>query len=224
MGSHTPAVVGNQRLSFTASTFKGQSSSDCHLGYRRLPPALRKSVPVCVQAQELSPVATGKRHSNQAGGLQANHVVPTTVHVEWFNKNRHLWTEVSSKDDLMKVIGMQSEKYTVVDFYAGWCSSCKAAYPALCKIAGSLDYTKDFHFVKANVQKRDIASYIRSLGVKGIPTIAVFSSNGEKLAHFGASFKKMNMVKANLTVMKANKGSAFMTDSNGLVIPRPESE
>lgn len=143
-------------------------------------------------------------------------------HVQWFKQNKEFWVEAESQTQLVDIMAEETEKFIVVDFYAGWCSSCKAAYPALCKVAANPKFTKDFLFVKADVQKKEIASYIRTLGVKGIPTVVVFAPGGEKLAHFGASFRKITLVKANLTVIGANKGRSFVTDSEGYVFPKPE--
>lgn len=145
------------------------------------------------------------------------------THVEWYNKNKELWFEAHSAEELTKAMQTEEDKYVVVDFYAGWCSSCKAAYPALCKVAGNEEFKKNFKFVKADVQIKDVAMYIRTQGVRGIPTIIVFAPGGEKVAHFGASFRKINMVKANLTVISANRGADFSTDPEGYVFPRPDS-
>lgn len=143
--------------------------------------------------------------------------------VEWFNKQKELWIEPRDKESLLELIkNNDTEKPIVLDCYAGWCSSCKSAYPGLCKVASNEDFRKSFVFAKADIQVPGIIGYIRSQGVKGIPTIMVFDSNGELLATFGASFKKMNMVKANLVVIAANPGSEFRTDPNGFVIPKPE--
>lgn len=147
---------------------------------------------------------------------------PLPPHVEWYNTNKELWLDVGSEQELTEATGVETEKHIVVDLYAGWCSSCKAAYPAICRVAANPEFQKNFKFVKADIQRGDVASYIRTLGVKGIPTVLVFAPGGRKLAHFGASFKKMNLVKANLTVIAANKGAEFVTDPDGYVFPKPE--
>lgn len=145
------------------------------------------------------------------------------VHVEWYNKRKELWVEPKDKESLLELIRTNdSGKPIVLDCYAGWCSSCKAAYPALCKIAANEDFRKSFLFAKADIQVPGVIGFIRSHGVKGIPTIMVFDTNGDLLATFGASFKRMNMVKANLVVMAANAGSSFRVDPNGFVIPKPD--
>lgn len=184
-------------------------------------------LPAAVQAPE-------KTLDPDKKGLASSGIVPNgnvteapspnpPTHVEWYNKNKELWFEAHSAEDLTEAIQTEEDKYVVVDFYAGWCSSCKAAYPALCKVAGNEEFKKNFKFVKADVQRKDIAMYIRTQGVRGIPTIIVFAPGGEKVAHFGASFRKINMVKANLTVISANRGADFSTDPEGYVFPRPDS-
>lgn len=170
-------------------------------------------------------LSTGSSASSNAlkNGLRSSKVQASQLptHVVWYNKNKELWVEVGSEQELYETMQSETEKFIVLDLYAGWCSSCKAAYPALCKVAGNPEFQKDFKFVKADVQNKEIASFVRGLGVKGIPTVVVFAPGGKQLAHFGASFKKMNLVKANLTVIGANKGAEFATDSDGYVFPRP---
>lgn len=90
------------------------------------------------------------------------------------------------------------------------------------RIAGNPDYQKDFLFVKCCVTDEGIKSYVKSQGITGIPTAMVCAPGGRVLATFGASFRKINAVKANLVVMAANKDSDFVIDPNGFVIPKPE--
>lgn len=143
--------------------------------------------------------------------------------VEWFNKKKELWIEPEDADGLISLLkNNDSGKFVMVDFYAGWCSSCKTAYPALCKVADAPNFRESFVFAKADIQKPGVMAFVRSLGVKGIPTIIVFDAKGEKLASFSASFRKMNVVKANLVVIAANSTSQFIIDPNGYVIPKPE--
>lgn len=55
--------------------------------------------------------------------------------VEWYNKKKELWTEADDVEALKTLLTVNDTgKPLVVDFYAGWCSSCKTAYPALCKV------------------------------------------------------------------------------------------
>lgn len=68
-----------------------------------------------------------------------------------------------------------------------------------------------------------IKNFAQRNGITGIPTAMVCAPGGEKLITFGASFRKMNAVKANLVVMAANRGADFMIDPNGFVVPQPES-
>ncbi|GMH46167.1 hypothetical protein BSKO_14135 [Bryopsis sp. KO-2023] len=158
-----------------------------------------------------------------ATSMEKPEVESTGGKVEWFKKQKELWVEPEDKEALLELIeNNDSGKPIVLDCYAGWCSSCKSAYPALCKIASNEDHRKNFLFAKADIQVPGVIGFIRSHGVKGIPTIMVFDPTGELLATFGASFRKINMVKANLVVMAANAGSKFRVDPNGFVIPKPE--
>lgn len=81
---------------------------------------------------------------------------------------------------------------------------------------------KNFEFVKADIQIPEIASMIKEYNVKGIPAIIVFSPDGHILTTFPASFRRMGIVKSNLAVMAQHKGSQFIVDLNGFVMPKPE--
>ncbi|CAD7698362.1 unnamed protein product [Ostreobium quekettii] len=201
---------------------KNARALDCRPSPHTAPRSQSRTVPMAVAATERA-VEPDKRHYQSSGEVSVGNGSTPPVHVEWYNKNKELWCEARSSEELQAIITEEEEKFILADFYAGWCSSCKAAYPALCKVAANPDFTKNFKFVKADVQTRDIAQYIRTQGVRGIPTIIVFAPGGAKVAHFGASFRKMNMVKANLIVIASNKGAEFVTDPDGYVLPRPGS-
>ena len=102
------------------------------------------------------------------------------------------------------------------------CSFVQAAFPSLSRVAGNPDFKRDFLFVKCDVTDAGIRDYVRKNGITGIPTAMVCAPGGDKLISFGASFRKINAVKANLVVMAANRGARFTIDPNGFAIPLTE--
>ena len=102
------------------------------------------------------------------------------------------------------------------------CDCLQAAFPQLSRIAGNPDYQQDFLFVKACVTDEGIRDFVRKEGITGIPMAIVYEGGGQKLISFGASFRKINAIKANLLVIAANRGKEFVIDPNGFVMPRLE--
>lgn len=47
----------------------------------------------------------------------------------------------------------------------------------------------------------------------------VCAPGGEKIITFGATFRKMNAIRANLVVIAAHRESSFTIDPNGFVTP-----
>jgi len=140
----------------------------------------------------------------------------------WFDKYSENWTHAHSAQELVQILRTETAKMIFIDFYAGFCGSCKAAFPQLSRVAGNRDFQRDFLFVKCCVTDDGVKDFAQSHGITGIPTAMVCAPGGQKLITFGASFRKINAVKANLVVLAAHRGAEFMIDANGFVIPRPE--
>ena len=76
----------------------------------------------------------------------------------------------------------KGEKPAVIDFYATWCGPCRMLGPVLEKAAESLP--DGVQIVKYNVDEcQDVAS---QLGVRGIPTLAVYKDGQLQAQQAGA--------------------------------------
>lgn len=156
--------------------------------------------------------------------LSSEDVTPTAstddlvAKVPWYKKPCPEWFDAANTDELEEVLSSAKGKwFVVVDIYAGWCGSCKSAYPAVCKIPTKADLSKKFKFVKTNIEDAGINDFIKKHGVRGIPWMLVFSPAGENVASFGASFKKVETVTQNLVTISNNPGKKFDVDSLGSV-------
>lgn len=77
---------------------------------------------------------------------------------------------------------MKSEKPVLVDFWAPWCGPCRMLGPVLEKAAETLP--DGVQIVKYNVDEcQDVAS---QLGVRGIPTLAVYKDGQLQAQQAGA--------------------------------------
>lgn len=137
--------------------------------------------------------------------------------IPWFERNEDLFVNVKERGGIEQFVQQQGGKYKVVDFYAGWCSSCKSAYPKLCQIASDPELVAAYDFVKCNIDEDDVKTLMRKEGVRGIPYMVVYDEQGLKVGSFLASFKKMDIVRKNLKYILEHKGSNLCLDPNGFL-------
>lgn len=168
-------------------------------------------------AAPTQPLLNPALHCQHAGsGKRRRGVI---VHAEWFKEQADLWVELNTKDAFEQFIATPAPgKYKVIDFYAGWCASCKSTYPSLCKVAGDAKNKADFEFAKANIEVAEMKDMLQEMKLTGIPVVVVFNSAGKRLVNFTATFKTMEIVRKNLAVLAANKDAHVVVDPNGFVI------
>ncbi|EFJ47439.1 thioredoxin [Volvox carteri f. nagariensis] len=130
--------------------------------------------------------------------------------------------ELANVEDLQAAVSAENSggRMSVVDFYAGWCACCKSSFPALCRIPNNELLSRHFNFYKANIEEGDFASFIKKKGVRGIPYVLVFNSDGTDLIGMGASFKKMEVLRRNLDFIARAETKSFVLDPNGLITNR----
>lgn len=74
---------------------------------------------------------------------------------------------IGTRENLNELIS--SEKTTLIDFYAEWCSPCKVLGPILDRIA---EENPEIQIIKVDVDENsDISS---EYGVRNIPTVLIF--------------------------------------------------
>ena len=81
--------------------------------------------------------------------------------------------EVSDQEFRSKVL--EAEKPVLVDFWAPWCGPCRMVAPVLDELAGT--YAERLTIAKVNTD--DNQEVAGQLGVRGIPTLILFSGGRE---------------------------------------------
>ena len=81
---------------------------------------------------------------------------------------------------------LQSETPVLVDFWAAWCAPCRMLAPTVEAIAEQ--YAESAAVVKLNVD--DSPSTAEAYGIKGIPTLILFSGGKEVERVIGATSKE----------------------------------
>ena len=81
---------------------------------------------------------------------------------------------------------LQSQKPVLVDFWAEWCAPCRMIAPIIDQIAG--DFSSNATVVKLNVD--DNTATAQRYGIKGIPTLILFSEGKEVERVVGATSKE----------------------------------
>ncbi len=70
---------------------------------------------------------------------------------------------------------INSEKPTLVDFYADWCGPCKTMAPILEQVASNMK--EKVKVIKVDVDKNEAASI--KYGIRSIPTLVLFKNGQE---------------------------------------------
>jgi thioredoxin 1 len=93
---------------------------------------------------------------------------------------------------------LQSSKPVLVDFWAAWCAPCRMLAPTIDAIAEQ--FGESAGVVKVNVD--DNTSTAQRYGIKGIPTLILFSGGKEVERVVGATSKESisRMMEKHVTV------------------------
>ncbi len=96
---------------------------------------------------------------------------------------------------------LQSDKPVLVDFWAEWCAPCRMLSPTIEAIAEQ--YGDNAGVVKVNVDEN--TSTAQRYGIKGIPTLILFSAGKEVERVVGATSKESisRMIEKHVTVASA---------------------
>ncbi len=136
-------------------------------------------------------------------------------------RTQDLWLELSSTEELSAAAAASAPgQLLVVDYYASWCAVCKTAFPGLCRIAADTALQSSFKFAKASLDHPEVKEWVKNEAVTGIPHLAVYGPGGAKLLGMGASFKKLEAIRANLQDIAAH---AEVLSSNATSLPLDEA-
>ena len=96
---------------------------------------------------------------------------------------------------------LQASKPVLVDFWAEWCAPCRMLSPTIDAIAEQ--FSESAGVVKVNVD--DNTSTAQRYGIKGIPTLILFSGGKEVERVVGATSKESisRMIEKHVTVASA---------------------
>jgi thioredoxin 1 len=96
---------------------------------------------------------------------------------------------------------LQSSKPMLVDFWAEWCAPCRMLAPTLDAVAAQ--FGESAGVVKVNVD--DNTSTAQRYGIKGIPTLILFSAGKEVERVVGATSKESisKMIERHVSVARA---------------------
>lgn len=96
---------------------------------------------------------------------------------------------------------LQSDKPVLVDFWAEWCAPCRMLAPTLDAVAEQ--FSGSAGVVKVNVD--DNTSTAQRYGIKGIPTLILFSAGKEVERVVGATSKESisRMIEKHVSLVSA---------------------
>ena len=92
--------------------------------------------------------------------------------------------EVQNKDDFINEV-VNSEQPVLVDFWAEWCGPCKQIAPTLEEISNEM--VNDVVIAKHNIDNEPNTP--TKYGIRGIPTMLLFSGGELKATKVGATTK-----------------------------------
>jgi thioredoxin 1 len=88
-------------------------------------------------------------------------------------------------DDTFEAEVLQSPQPTLVDYWAEWCSPCKAIAPILDELA--VEYAGKLKIVKVNIDENQAVP--ARYGIRGIPTLMIFKEGNLEATKVGAQSK-----------------------------------
>jgi thioredoxin len=80
---------------------------------------------------------------------------------------------------------LQSEKAVLLDFWAEWCSPCKAIAPILAEAAD--EYEDKLSVVKLNIDENP--NIAQKFGIRSIPTLMIFKDGAPQAQKLGSLTK-----------------------------------
>ena len=75
-----------------------------------------------------------------------------TVRIKWYQRPCEL-SDLDDQEQIEAAIKASGEKgkWTFIEFYAGWCASCKSTFPTLCKFPKDKELDGTFEWYKVSI-------------------------------------------------------------------------
>ena len=121
---------------------------------------------------------------------------------------RDLILNVETLEDYKTVVADETEKITVVRFYAKWCRSCRASEPQFHKLIHDFD-PHGVKFVQVPLKKEN-AFLHEGLGVPSVPFAHIYHPEGGLVEEMKMNKKKFNKIRTSLEQYVA--GSCYLED------------
>ncbi len=77
-------------------------------------------------------------------------------------------------DKTFDISKIENDKFTLIDFYADWCSPCKSMEPSLTEISNTIN---DLRIIKVDIEKSKNTAY--KYGIQSIPTFVLIKKGNE---------------------------------------------
>ena len=122
---------------------------------------------------------------------------------------RDLIANVETLEDYKIVVADETEKITVVRFYAKWCRSCRASEPHFHKLIHDFADPHGVKFVQVPLKKEN-AFLHEGLGVPSVPFAHIYHPEGGLVEEMKMNKKKFSKIRTSLEQYVA--GSCYLED------------
>lgn len=142
------------------------------------------------------------------------HRLPSAVNAQaatekWWEKKTENMVDVNSVQELVDVLADAGDKLVILDFFAPWCSACRALYPKLMKL---IQERPEVLCVKVNFELNK--QMCKTMGVKVLPFFHFYHGASGRVAAFSCTVSKLQRLKDALDLYDAPQCS--LEPFNGL--------
>lgn len=133
-----------------------------------------------------APAACGKAGSRRVGCAAR----ASTSEPWWAKNSTPNMKDVNSIQELVDALADAGDRLVIVDFYAQWCSACRALYPKLCKM---MEEEPEILFLKVDLEAN--RQMCKALNVKVLPYFHFYRGAEGRVDAFSCSVAKLQRMK-----------------------------